>query len=448
MPVLTTRALLCVSALALLTACQQRERVLEGERLDLRAGAVAGDPLDPTAAPGAQAEPGNRSEPVALAPMQANADWTHRAGSAAHRIQHPALSAAPVQVWAANVGEGEGRRARITTDPVVAGGRVFTMDSAGGVAATSTAGAGLWRVSLVPAEDNGRDAAGGGLAFGEGRLFATTAFGELHALDPATGAVIWTQDLDAAPGSPTVADGLVFISTRDSLGTAVRASDGKIMWQVGGVPSIANRESAPGPAVDGPRVLFPTGSGEVLAAQRADGAGAWRAVVTGRRLGRSSSVYGDITGDPVVAGGRVYVGNASGRTAALNAETGERIWTAEEGAMSPVWVEGDAVFLVSDLNQLVRLDAATGETVWAVDLPLFTRDRERRQRDIFVHHGPVLAGGRLWVASTDGLLRGFAPESGALVHETELRGGAASNPVVAGGTLYVVTGSGQLAAFR
>jgi outer membrane protein assembly factor BamB len=450
MAVQLTKALLCVSALSLLAACGQRERILPGDRLELRAlDAAAGAPLDGTeAAPVAEAVV-NRVAPVALAPMQANADWTHRAGTPSHNIAHPALSATPAQVWAVNIGAGEGRRARISADPVVAGGRVFTLDSAAGVTAVSTAGAVLWQADLVRAPDSDREAGGGGLAYGEGRLYVATAFGALHALDPATGAVIWTQDLDApASGAPTVADGLVFVSLRDSRGMAVRASDGRIQWQVGGTPSAANRQGSSAPAVDGPRVLFPTGSGEILAADRATGEGRWRAAVTGRRLGWSASVIGDITGDPVAAGGRVFVGNASGRVTALNPDTGARLWTANEGALSPIWVEGGDLFFVSDRNDLLRLDAATGDRVWGAQLPFFTRDRVRRQREIFVNHGPVLAGGRLWVASTDGTLRGFAPESGALMHETALRGGAASNPVVAGQTLYVVTTNGQLAAFR
>jgi outer membrane protein assembly factor BamB len=52
------------------------------------------------------------------------------------------------------------------------------------------------------------------------------------------------------------------------------------------------------------------------------------------------------------------------------------------------------------------------------------------------------------VASSDGVLRSFDPESGRLIHSAEIPGGASSNPVVAGGVLYVVGGKGQLHAFR
>ena len=42
------------------------------------------------------------------------------------------------------------------------------------------------------------------------------------------------------------------------------------------------------------------------------------------------------------------------------------------------------------------------------------------------YYGPVLAGGRLWVAGADGLLRAFDPANGAALAELPLPGGAAA----------------------
>jgi len=96
----------------------------------------------------------------------------------------------------------------------------------------------------------------------------------------------------------------------------------------------------------------------------------------------------------------------------------------------------------------VRLDNATGDVIWAVDMPYFEKDKPKRQKAIYAHYGPVLAGGRIVVASSDGLLRVFNPTDGALFATAEIPGGAASAPALAGGALYVVGGNGQLHAFR
>ena len=60
----------------------------------------------------------------------------------------------------------------------------------------------------------------------------------------------------------------------------------------------------------------------------------------------------------------------------------------------------------------------------------------------------VIAGGRLIVASTDGMLRSFAAEDVALLSSVPIAGGATTRPVVAEGTLYVVSGKGVLHAYR
>ena len=80
--------------------------------------------------------------------------------------------------------------------------------------------------------------------------------------------------------------------------------------------------------------------------------------------------------------------------------------------------------------------------------PFFTKNKPRKQNEIFAHHGPIIAGGRLIVASNDGQMRYFNPQNGQLLGTAPLPGGATTNPVVAGNTLYVVTTKGQLLAFR
>ena len=72
----------------------------------------------------------------------------------------------------------------------------------------------------------------------------------------------------------------------------------------------------------------------------------------------------------------------------------------------------------------------------------------RKQSKVWNHYGPVLAGNRLYIASSDGYLRVFDPNSGTLIGTAEIPGGAATAPAIAGQTLYVVSHDGQLMAFR
>lgn len=420
----------------MLAACDNSEVILQGQREDLRGGETL-------------VEFENQTRAINLPGQTRNAEWTHRPGSPGYRTSHPALSSAPKLLWSTSIGEGNSRKQRITADPVIADNRVYTMDAQGTLSAFTLGGAQIWSRNLTPPRDKSSDAAGGGLAYANGKLFVTTGFGRLEAVNPKTGATLWEQKLEAiGSGSPTVYGNLVYLVSGDERGWAINTENGKVEWQINSVPSVANVQSPAAPAVNDRLVIFPFGSGELQATFRRGGLRLWDAGVAGERLGRAVNKVGDISGDPVISGSTVYAANHSGRIVALDVETGERRWTAEEGALSPVWPVGGSVFLVSDRNKLVRLNGSDGAPIWAVDLPLFVEDKPKKQSSVYSHYGPVLAGGRLIVASSDGVLRSFDPVSGDMLYSVEIPGGASSNPVIAGGALYVIGGKGELHAFR
>ncbi|MDQ2089187.1 outer membrane protein assembly factor BamB family protein [Marimonas arenosa] len=428
----------------LLSACGDKEEILPGKRQDLRAVLE-----DDAASVAPDAIPENRSLPLNPGKTTANAEWPQRHGTPETRTEHPAFAGALQPLWSAKIGAGAGKRSRITADPVVAGGRIYTLDSEARVAATATNGTPVWSVDLVPARDRAGDARGGGLAHAKSTLFVASGFGTLTALDAASGAQKWQQRLgETATGAPTVKNGVVFVTAGDNTAWAVNAETGRIEWQLDATPSLNNVLGAPAPAVNDQVAVFGFGSGEVQAAFRGGGLRVWDAVISGQRFALARTRITDITGDPVIVGPNVYVGSHSGRLVAMKVSTGERLWTANEGAMGPVWAADGSLFLVTDRNELVRLDAEDGSRIWGTPLPFFVKERPRRQKEIFAHYGPVLAGGRLVVASNDGLIRQFDPASGALVGSGEIPGGAMSNPVFAGGVMYVVTSKGELYAFR
>ena len=111
-----------LAGLTILPGCIQREEILQGERLDPRAV------LSPD---GPAAEGGITTANVALSlpPVRGNSDWPQRAGNALHASGNEAIRAGTARVFAVDIGAASDRRHRITADPIVAAGLVFTMDS-------------------------------------------------------------------------------------------------------------------------------------------------------------------------------------------------------------------------------------------------------------------------------------------------------------------------------
>lgn len=432
-----TGLLAVVLALTTLAGCN-REFILPGERTDIRAPWGGGG------------EPENRALPISLPAQASNAGWTHRQGTPGARPAHPALSAQPQLAWSAPIGEGDARRRSLSTDPVAGDGRVFTLDALARVQATSaSSGEALWSRDLTPEWSRRGTASGGGLALAGGRLYVSSAHGLVAALDAATGEMIWRQRFDApVMGPPALHGDRVFVSAADSTMWALDIANGQTDWTRRGTESLAMLSRGAAPAISGEDVIFPTQAGELVAMRRTNGAARWSSVLAGRRVGVARANISAVTGDPVIDGARVYAGNQAGRIAAIDARSGDQIWAAREGTSSPVWPVGGSVFMISDENRLMRLDASNGQPIWSHPLPLFASERPRRQSTIFPQHGPVLAGGRLWVASGDGPLRGFDPTSGEMGIELQVPRGAASAPIVMGGTMFVLSRDGRLHAFR
>ncbi|WP_157982144.1 PQQ-binding-like beta-propeller repeat protein [Oceanicella sp. SM1341] len=409
------------------------EEILPGERIPVRAE-VAETPM---------ASP----PPLMLPPAVPVSSWTQRNSTATHVQPHAALGSALRLAWSADAGSGNGSTL-LTSGPVAANGRVYTLDSSSEVTAFTSGGERVWRVDVSPEGEDGENGYGGGLALGEGgRLFVTTGFGQVVALDAASGEEYWrTPVRGIIRSAPTVANGRVFIVTRDDQAVALNAESGQILWRLQGAAGVTGIMGGASPAVDDVLAVLPFSSGEVTGALAASGRRIWTAAIAGGRRGYARADIGDITGDPVILGDTIFVANQSGRLVSIDRRTGQRNWTANHGSINAVQPAGNSLFVLSDTAKLLRLDAPSGALVWSTDLPEYD---DPEDRDIAIGYGgPVLAGGRLVVVSADGLLLSFDPATGEELSRLEMPEGAYLPPAVADGKLYVMSVDGDLLAFQ
>lgn len=422
-----------------LVACSQKEPPLPGERLDLR---------EPFLPEGAQAEP-TRVDRLALRAPAVNAEWTHRNGSAQHLIRHPALGRSLSRVWSVGIGAGNSRKNAITASPVIGGGRIYSMDSAGSLRAFTLTGQPVWTRDLTPPNEKKGEASGGGVVYSNGLLAITTGHGEVILADATTGAIRWRHQMTGAISSdPLIVGDVVVAVARNNVAIGLDISNGRLLWQQLSPGDTSGVAGAGAPAAAGKLAVLPFASGEIVGAVTGNGLRAWSATVTGSNKGQARNLVSDISGDPVIDGTTLYVANQSGRLAALDRRSGDRLWTARDGSYSPVWPAGGAVFMITDRFAVKRLNASDGTEVWSAELPDFKAERDRRKRATYAYFGPVLAGGQLWVAGSDGLLRSYNPADGALTGTVEIPGGAASQPAIAGGKFYIFSANGQLHAYQ
>jgi outer membrane protein assembly factor BamB len=397
---------------------------------------------------GLEPDPELANDPVVLPRPLVNEAWPVAGGNANHAPHHVAVGDRLEIAWSRGVGEGENDDNLILSPPIVAAGHVYLLDSETTVFAIDLAsGTEAWERELIPEYEDDEASLGGGVAYESGRLFVTTAFGDIMALDATTGDTVWQQNLSAPlRAAPAVADGRVFAITYDNRLVAVSALDGEILWTHEAIVESAGLLGAAVPAVSGDLVIASFSSGEVVALRVENGRQAWTdSLIFQGRLGARTNLS-DIDASPVIDRGVVILISQSGRLVATDLRSGLRIWDQEIPSTQMPWVAGDYIYVVTVDAEVVCLRRGDGRIRWVTALPRFEDPDERE--DPIIWSGPVLAGDRLVVTGSNGTVYAVSPYSGALLGQQDMPDGVRLPPVVADGTMYLLTMDADLLALR
>lgn len=385
---------------------------------------------------------------VTLPPPEINRDWPQSGGVVTHAMQHLAAGDRLALAWRTNVGTVADGAARQLSRPVIADGKVFTIDAYATITALRASdGSVLW---TREAEDSAAAEAGlgGGLAYQNGWLFAAFSNGEVVGMNARSGEEVWRRDL-VVPirTAPAVAGGKVLVLTADNQLYALNGADGQPVWRHAGYFETAGLLGGPTPAVGDDVVVAPYSSGEVFALGLESGLPLWGDSVQRPRRTVASADINDIDGFPVIDGDRVYVAGNGGEMAAIDLERGTRLWDQDLTSNETPWVAGEFIYALTVRGEVVCLLRDGGRVRWVSPLPRFEDPADPASEPI-TWSGPVLAGDRLLLAGSNGRAVSMSPYTGELLGEIELPDGVSVPPVVADGTVYILTNGGDLLAYR
>lgn len=365
-------------------------------------------------------------------------DTTMYRGNAARtgEMPGPGPDGVPALAWTKHVEEGPSR------NPVAADGRLFypaismqtqTFDLQ---AADLATGEDLW---TAPIDVDSRSVP----AVADGMVYVNTSTG-LKALDASTGDVAWTFPAGDSNAfiSPVVQDGVVYVAGSDRSLSALDAGDGTRLWSVP-LPGTVPSENYPGSfthvAVSGELVFGRSAEGTVSAFDIHDGKAVWTATLEG------SAEETFLVSESVVAVTAVDYSQTEGqrpvRLHALDATTGDPVWSPIELTSTATLAAADGVLFVADsletTGTLSAYDIRTGESIWTQEMGGSLRS-------------PVYVDGQLYVLSNgDGTVQRIDAATGVANWSVYL--GAHGEPIVVDGlliasgyeTLYAVAGEDE-----
>lgn len=444
-------SLAVIAAAAVLSACSTAQRIGDavwpfGDNRDAAAPATSQDGRVSILAIEQQLtpDPALASRRISVpAPMEV-IDWSQPGGTPDNSPPHASGSSALERAWRADLGAGSNNNVKLAAPPVISEGKLFFLDADHRVHAIDAAnGNRLWTQRLRPENGRDRGARGGGVAASGGRVFVSTGFGFVAALDAASGEEVWRANAGAPlHAAPVVSGGRLYAITNDSELVAMDANTGDVQWTYQAIAEPARILSASNVAVDGETVIAPFASGELVALLAANGRRLWVDALS--RTGRLTSLaaINDIAGRPVVDGGVVYAASHSGVLAALDIRSGQRVWARAFASTQTPLVAGDVLYAVSVDGALVAFDRAAGGVYWMVQLRRYRDEEERKGRVSWI--GPILVGGNLVLANSLGEVVAAAPENGTITARADLDQPLFIPPIAAGGRIYFVTDEARL----
>jgi outer membrane protein assembly factor BamB len=236
-----------------------------------------------------------------------------------------------------------------------------------------------------------------------------------------------------------------------SMGNLALAASPAQAWVVSaGLGSTVKERLSAGPRIAEGKVFTMDTAGTVHAFDAQTGASLWRSSF-GYERGEQTAMFG---GGLAYAGGRVYAVNGLGFVAAIDASTGKLLWQVQPGGPlrgSPT-VAGDALYVLSQDNQIYSLKLEDGSTNWSQAASL-------EIAGIYGTPAPAFAQGTVVAGFSSGELNAYRYENGRIVWQdvlapTSIRTTVASlsdinaEPVVDNGQVIAIGAGGRMVAME
>lgn len=387
---------------------------------------------------------------VRLPRAKINYAWEQTGLTASHKGDHLKSGGNLDELWNISFGEGSSKRNALISAPVADSHNVYTVDAEGVVKAYKLAdGEIVWEKKVKPLNRKAKDnsMSGAGIAVKGNKVFVTTGFGQVFALNKTDGNIVWNQDIKSPIRiAPTVDGDLVIVQSLDNGIFALNENTGKEMWKDKLEEEATTMIGGGAPAYSAGKDLVLAGfsNGQIQAYKASTGTPLWSEWVVSSTSTESLSDITAIKANPIIDNDIAYVVGYNGPMVAIDIRTGAKVWQREISASSQPWLAGNFLFVLTEDSDLVAINKQDGKIVWTTIIP-YANDDEKL--GVFTS-GPLLANDALLVASSNGKLFSVSPYNGRIMGIADIEEGVETAPIMASETLLITTKEAEITAYK
>ena len=288
---------------------------------------------------------------------------------------------------------------------------------------------------------------GAGLALKGDKIFATTGFGHVFALNKIDGSIVWNRDVkNPIRIAPTVDGDLIIIQTLNNEIHALNINNGNELWKDKLEEEATTMIGGAAPAYNSGKdfVLAAFSNGQIQAYKASTGTPLWSEWIISPSSTESISDITSIKANPIIDDNIAYVIGYNGPMAAIDIRTGAKIWQREISSASQPWLAGNFLFVLTQDSDLVAVNKEDGKIVWTTIIPFANDDNKS---GVFTS-GPILANDALLVASSNGKLFSISPYNGRIMGVADIEKGVETAPIMVNETLLLTSNEATITAYR
>ena len=300
----------------------------------------------------------------------------------------------PTIVWSARLGES----ALADFIPAAADGFIYAASGNGDIAKVeANKGKQVWKI-------NAGEPLTGGVGFGNQLVLVGTPKGYVLAYN-LDGKLLWKSKVSSEVlSAPQVDQDVVVVRCGDSRIFGLNVKDGARKWVYErATPTLTLRSSAGVTIADG-AVYAGFAGGKLVALKAEDGKTLWEASVALPKGTTELERIADITSLPVVDGPMVYAAAYQGRVAAVERTTGRVTWTRDLSSYTGLGAEEARVYVSHSAGSVFSLDYSSGRTFW--------RQPDLKNRQL---SAPLPMGGVVAVGDVEGYVHFMDRDEGNFV---------------------------------
>lgn len=260
---------------------------------------------------------------------------------------------------------------RAISKPVFAKGVVYISDNKGIISAFDKKDKSFLWSQNTSYHDKNYHHTGGGILVNENRLYITNGTKYLIILDATTGHEITRKEFsDIIKTTPVILGGdVVLIQTVSNQLIAYDVRNSKIAWQHEGLFETLSSTNHIPAVVYNNQVIVNYSSGQVFALNAATGQELWGLNLSvGHEISLPSFESVTLSCAPIVEHDNLYLASNNGKLVKLNIATGVTVWQIEASDIQSMSASGNSIFVTNNARQVAAISKNNGAVKWVADM--------------------------------------------------------------------------------